>query len=504
MNFKMWSKKKKAAVIVACILSVAVLTGLLYMFFKPEPPPKVSIAKAERGSVTQTLDLSGKVSPAKKGRFVPVNGTKVKTVNVRVGQKVNKGDVLATFDISSLNTLLAEKQKEYLQATKNYNNSKSTAVKASAELKEINKRLSEVNKELEKAQKEQAKKPDASKKPNSPAPTEPKPLDKFWELLGDALGMPDINGALEQLNGLINNPEGLNQLFGTGLSKLEMEKMQLEMKKVTLEAQSGAVAQGTLKTVMEAKKAELDNLTKSVNKLKNGWIAEFDGIVSEVNIKQGEICKSAGGAGNQLDLSAIIDLASGSADINELIGSLIGSTKTGITVEYYPFEISCVLNKYDILKVQLDQICNVTTADGQIVEGKITYISPVASQSSSMDISSIMGSGNASGVEAKVTIENPPQSLVIGLDADVSIDLGNKSDVLLVPTEAIKSSKDGSYVYIYNPKKRKITFSKVELGMSDNINYEVISGCEEGDIVVTAVPMGITLTDGQRVAIAPK
>lgn len=503
MSFKKWSKKKKAALIAVIILCVAVLAGLLYLFFKPEPPPKVSVAKAERGAVTETLDLSGKVSAAKKGRFVPVNGTKVKTVNVKVGQKVHKGDVLATFDISSLNVLLAEKQSGYLKAVENYNNAKKTSGTASAELKEINKRLNEVNKKIEKADKEQAQKP----KPNKPKPTqpaEPKPLDKFWELVGNALGMPDVNAALEQLSSLVNNSGDINKLLGTGVSKLEIEKMQLEMKKVTLEAQSGGIAAGTLKTVMEASKRDLDNLTEAVNKLKNGWIAEYDGIVSEVNIKEGETYKSAIGAGSQLDLSAIIDLASGSADINELIGSILGSTKSGITVEYYPFEISFILNKYDILKVKLDQSCNVTAADGSVVDGRITYISPVASQSSSVDISSLMGSGNASGVEARVTIENPPESLVIGLDADISIDLGNRQDVLLVPTEAIKSTKEGSYVYIYNPKKRRIKFSKVEVGMSDNINYEIISGCEEGDIVVTAVPMGITLTDGQKVAINNK
>ena len=55
--------------------------------------------------------MSGKVSSSQKGNFVPIDGTKVLTVNVKVGEYVKKGDVLATFDTSSLNSALAEKQQ---------------------------------------------------------------------------------------------------------------------------------------------------------------------------------------------------------------------------------------------------------------------------------------------------------------------------------------------------------------------------------------------------------
>ena len=112
-----------------------------------------------------------------------------------------------------------------------------------------------------------------------------------------------------------------------------------------------------------------------------------------------------------------------------------------------------------------------------------------------------MGSGTASGVDAQVTIENPTQSIIVGLDVDISIDLDSKDNVLLVPTEAIKSNKDGSYVYIYDPDTKRITASPVEVGLSDNQYYEVISGCSEGDIIVTSSPTGVTLEDGQKVAV---
>ena len=120
METKKWSTKKKVLVSILVILCAAIIAGVLYMFFKPDPLPQVSTAKVTKGSITQTLDMSGKVSSSQKGNFVPIDGTKVLTVNVKVGEYVKKGDVLATFDTSSLNSVLAEKQQADLNAVENY------------------------------------------------------------------------------------------------------------------------------------------------------------------------------------------------------------------------------------------------------------------------------------------------------------------------------------------------------------------------------------------------
>lgn len=495
METKKWSTKRKVLVSILVILCAAIIAGVLYMFFKPDPLPQVSAAKVTRGSITQTLDMSGKVSSSQKGNFIPIDGTKVLTVNVKVGEYVKKGDVLATFDTSSLNSVLADKQQAYLTAVENYKNAKNIAVTSSAQLKEINARLAEIEKELEKQEKEQNKNNGSDK--NNQNKTDSEASNKFWELISKALGMEDINAALKKLDELLNS--GNSNLFGSGVSTLQMEKMQLELKKVTLEAQSGVITQSTYKTIMEATKKELDSLTASLASLKKGWIAEYDGIVSEVNITPGETCRSAAAA--NIDISSIIDLASGNTNVSDIVNALLGQTQSGITVEYYPFVVDFVLGKADIFKVSLDMPCRVTAADDTVVDGVVTYISPVATQSSGVNISSLIGSGSANGVDAKVTIEKPTSSVIIGLDVDVSIDVDSKDNVLIVPSEAVKNDSNGTYVYIYNSKTKRIKSSKVELGLSDDTRYEIVSGCEEGDTVITTVPTGTTLADGDKVKI---
>lgn len=500
METKKWSTKKKILIIALITLCVAALAGVLYMVFKPDPLPQVSATEVTRGDITQTLDISGKVSSSQQGIFIPIDGTKVLTVNVKVGERVKKGDVLATFDTSSLNSVLAEKQQAYLTASENYKNAKNTAVTSSAQLKEIEERLNEIDNELAKQEAEQSQRNNdqnsQSGSQSSDNNNDNTAMNKFWELVSKALGTEDINASLKKLDELLNS-SGSNAF--SGVSELQMEKMQLELKKVTLEAQSGTITQSTYKTIMEVAKKELDSLNASIASLKNGWVAEYDGIVSEVNITPGQTCKSAGAG--QIDISSVIDLASGSTDVNELITSLLGQTQSGITVEYYPFVVDFVLGKADIFKVNLDTPCRITAADDSVVDGIVTYISPVASQSNGVNISSLIGSGSASGVDAKVTINDPTSSIIIGLDVDISIDVASKKNVLLVPSEAVKNDSTGTYVYIYNSKTKRIKFSKVELGISDDTRYEILSGCDEGDVIITSVPTGITLADGDKVNI---
>lgn len=135
--------------------------------------------------------------------------------------------MLATFDTSSLNSVLAEKQQAYLTAVENYNNAKNTAVSSSAQLKEINARLAEINKELEKQEQEQNKNNNQNK--NDQNKTDSDASNKFWELVSKALGMDDINAALKKLDELLNS--GNSNIFGSGVSELQMEKCSLSSKK---------------------------------------------------------------------------------------------------------------------------------------------------------------------------------------------------------------------------------------------------------------------------------
>ena len=73
----------------------------------------------------------------------------------------------------------------------------------------------------------------------------------------------------------------------------------------------------------------------------------------------------------------------------------------------------------------------------------------------------------------------------MGVESEIIVD--EKKDVLLVPSTAITSGRNQAFVTVMdNDTEKKI---RVELGISDGTNTEIISGLNEGDqVVVTALP----------------
>ena len=161
---------------------------------------------------------------------------------------------------------------------------------------------------------------------------------------------------------------------------------------------------------------------------------------------------------------------------------------------------SFLLGKYDVLKVSMDQPVKITSPKGNVSEGKVTFISPVASTSTDINISSLLGtSGSASGVVTKVSIPQPDESVIIGFDVDLQMDVGQAENALIVPAEAVQFDNEGSYVYIYNEAENTVTRAIVRTGIFSGKQYQILSGCEEGDYIVKAP--SISLADRVKVNV---
>jgi len=98
--------KKKIAIIgsAAIVLAICALTVLLTGALGNEnaAAPEVRVLRLERQSLEQSVSLTGTVYSA---QFTEVHSTlsfPVQAINVRVGDRVNEGDLLAVLDMSSL------------------------------------------------------------------------------------------------------------------------------------------------------------------------------------------------------------------------------------------------------------------------------------------------------------------------------------------------------------------------------------------------------------------
>ncbi|HEX3000385.1 MAG TPA: RND transporter, partial [Armatimonadota bacterium] len=72
-----------------------------------------------------------------------------------------------------------------------------------------------------------------------------------------------------------------------------------------------------------------------------------------------------------------------------------------------------------------------------------------------------------------------------GMNATCDFVTARKSDVLTVPNAAVKNA--GGQTRVLVAVNGKPVPREVQVGLSDNDNTEIVSGLQEGDVVVTAV-----------------
>jgi membrane fusion protein (multidrug efflux system) len=97
----------------------------------------------------------------------------------------------------------------------------------------------------------------------------------------------------------------------------------------------------------------------------------------------------------------------------------------------------------------------------------------------------------------RAKIPNPGVRLKPGMFARVSLALGERPNAMLVPEQAIVPRNDANYVFKVADGKAKLT--KVDLGLRQPGQVQIVSGLEAGDRVVTDGQL--KLRDGAPVAV---
>ena len=514
----MQKKKKNKKVIVLCsVLAVAVLAVTAYMLFKPEEKLAVSTVQVTKQTINETLDTTGTVSTASEKSFTLIDKVKVKTVNVKEGDTVKAGDVLATFDVSSLEAALTEKENNYEKALAAYNKAKNASSSASKKITSTKKEIAELEAQIEKlkAESQTTTTAAASTEKKDPRVKVSDDLVKRFIKVAKRFGVEyneetarkvlssllsagstgsDISGMLDNLSTIAGSNgsfdmTALAQMGGSSgaLINAEMSLVQLKAQLATLELQSDDNYISIYKTVYENAQEEYQKALTHTNEMKKGWIADQKGLVSEVNIQVGETVETKTVVdGKNVDISSIISSISSGMDVSNMISAFFGSEKVGIKVLNYPLVADISLSKYDVLDVSVNQEVTVKSADNTVHEGKVSYVGAIATSSgSSLDISSIMsGSGNTNTIPAQVTIEDGDKSFIVGTDVDISIITDTQENALVVPVEAIVIDGSEVYVYVYDSEKSQAVRKEVTLGIANDTYYQVISGVNEGDVLI--------------------
>lgn len=149
--------KKIVWAVIAVILVVAIVITSV-VFAKSGKKTEVTLNTVSTNSITQTVSSTGQVSSGVKKEYKPGTVATVKKVYVEVGEKVKKGDKLASFDTSTLDSQVASLNSAYANSNASYQEAVQHQAEAAKQLSAINKNIAKTEKTLKKLQKAEQKK----------------------------------------------------------------------------------------------------------------------------------------------------------------------------------------------------------------------------------------------------------------------------------------------------------------------------------------------------------
>ena len=110
----------------------------------------------------------------------------------------------------------------------------------------------------------------------------------------------------------------------------------------------------------------------------------------------------------------------------------------------------------------------------------------------------LSSSDNAIYYNGLFSVANPDHKLRIAMTAQVTIVIKSETGVLTLPASALgTASRNGNYrVGIYDQASGTVRPAEVKVGLNNNITAEIVSGLNEGDLVVAPRSSGTPATGG--------
>jgi HlyD family secretion protein len=140
-------------------------------------------------------------------------------------------------------------------------------------------------------------------------------------------------------------------------------------------------------------------------------------------------------------------------------------------------ETTVSLNESDAVKIKtgLTADLSVEAMNNKIYKGHVTYIAPQAETEST-------GQGMESKVKVIVKLDDKEVDLKPGFTVTASLISDERKNVITVPKEAILERNGKKTAFVYN--KGKAQMREVQLGICNELFYEVMLGLNEGEKVI--------------------
>ena len=423
---------KKAITIHSILCLVA---GGIYYTKKNTPEidigTMVSTTPLTKGDIQESISLRAPLEGTESAEIVSRLHYEVLQLNVKEGDRVKRGQVLAVLDSDTLKQDIKRAEDQLALAK--------------VESQETSSRSAQ-NVELAKAQLEEKLK-------DQQTAYEKAVLDrdeikrKYDNIKTLVLAGVETEEALKEIE---NTYESAQQVVDSyTVEDGRVVATTADLKSIENSADTSAASRAKSIAILQT---ELNNKRKDLEECE--ITSPIDGTITRVNIKRGRF-----------------------ADDTD-------DDKPMFVVENIDqMEMEILVSEYDIGKIQIGQTATITAdiLKGETVEGVVDRISPTGEEKAG---------STERVIPTTVRITGDAKGLIAGINAKAEILIAESKDTLIVPLECLKEEMDGSISVLKVNSENKIEVIPVTTGVENDINVEIYSDMlQEGDnIVVSPTP----------------
>ena len=439
MKEKLVSHKKGIVIVII----IALVAGIVVYKKKQTPVVDVGVMvttmPVERGEIKESISLRAPLEGTESAEIVSRLHYEVLQLNVKEGDRVKRGQVLAVLDSDTLKQEIKRAEDQLALAKVESNEASSRSAQ---------------NVELAKAQ------------------LEDKLKDQQTAYEKAVLDRDEIKRKYDNIKTLVDagieTEESLKEIQNT------YDAAQQTVDSYTVENGKVVATEADLKSIENSADNSAGSRAKNIamlqtelnNKRKDLEECEItspiDGTITRVNIKMGRF-----------------------ADDTD-------DDKPMFVVENIDqLEMDILISEYDIGKIEIGQTVTITAdiLKEEVVEGVVDRISPTGEEKTG---------STERVIPTTVRITGDTKGLIAGINAKAEILIAQSQDTLIVPLECLQEKEDGTISVLKVNSENKIEVIPVTTGVENDISVEVFSDLlNEGDnIVVSPTP---ELTEGTLV-----
>ncbi|WP_026525539.1 efflux RND transporter periplasmic adaptor subunit [Butyrivibrio sp. MB2005] len=462
--------KKKKGFVKWIVLGVIVLGigWVVYSNIKAKnAPTPVTTDIVAKGDIEVIVSVSGNVaSDETKSYFAKLTGP-IEMADFETGDRVNKGDILYSYDTETLESSKKTAELNLQQANGSYSgsiekNNKTIDVLEGRSIHDINTRLDEITAQIDALNDKIAEKTSRMNRTLTDLQKVSQDVDEngisdSYDLTqnnnapnernseeGNQMSLEISNAISEVQYALQNDPEikdWNDQITALNEEKADLsEQASAEMSKLTAGEKSALDAQ------RELTELQTTDTIEDIEEVESGVTAEFSGVITELAAEDG-------------------------ATVSQ--GAKLFTIESTDNVR-----VDIQISKSDLGKIKVGQKVDITIGANQY-EGEVVHIAGKA----------VNNSSGVPVVDAKIKITNPDDSIILGVEAGNKIHTEKAEGVLVVPYEYIGTDGEGDFVFVI--ENGVLVRKPVTLGLTTSTDAEIKEGVSEGDRIVTTDPASL-------------